>query len=258
MGAIDSRYSIIVPVRNGSTRIPDLIRALTAPTGVSAELILVDDGSTDDSWKTISHFAESEVDADLNIRGLRLDKGRGQQAAIMAALTASKTRKVVTMDDDLSHPPAALPELISALDKGFDLVYATPPKRPGSLIRRLVSRFHQYHMSVITGSSMLVRVGSYRSLSSDLIDRILGEPFTFPYISAQCLVLRPAPRVCMLETSEWRRGSRGRFSFLSLLKLEIRLARHYSLLGNSARKRNIPGRSAGDVAKKWITEVCGG
>lgn len=262
MGSIDSRISIVVPVRNGSSRIPDLIKALADLPGVSdypllIDLVLIDDGSTDDSWQTIRHYSQVPGNETLTVRGIRLDRGRGQQAAILAGLAVSRNHKVVTMDDDLSHPLEAIPELVSALDKGYDLIYASPPKRPGSFFRRLVSRLHQLNMSLITGSSTSIRVGSYRSLSPDLIDRILREPLSFSYISAQSLTLRPPPRVRMLETAIWKGSSGGRFTLLSLLKLEIRLAWFFGPLRRFGRKRNISGAKTADVAASWIAEVCG-
>lgn len=265
MGTVESSiFSIVVPVRNGASRIPELINALTkalihlrGSSGFSADLVLVDDGSTDESWKTIRHFSDSAANATLRVRGVRMDKGRGQQAAILAGFAVTENRRVLTMDDDLAHPLDALPELISALDGGFDLVYATPPKRPGSLLRRLVSRLHQYHMSLITGSPLSIRVGSYRSLTSDLIDRILNEPFSFPYVSAQSLILRPTPRVCMVETGAWVSDTRGRFSPSSLIKLEFNLSRYFGPLRYLRIRRNGSGMSTGDAARSWITEVCG-
>ncbi len=255
MGAVDSRFSIIIPVRNGASKLPALISALDKLAAPSAELVLVDDGSMDGSWDLIKGYSSRQKSKQISVRGIRLDRKCGQQSAILAGLTVCRNRPVVTMDDDLAHPVEAVPDLLSALDNGADLAYANPPRRPGFFLRRVVSRIHQVHMSLITGTSPGIRVGSFRSLSSNLIDRVLEKPVLFPYISAQALTLSPPPVVVMVGTPEWNRGTRGRFSLLSLVNLEFRLAAAYgplSLLGISRGRSND---SAELTAGRWISEV---
>ncbi len=244
MGVVDFGYYIVVPVHNGASLLHDLIRSLTDLSAPSAQIILVDDGSRDESWEVISHSS--------GVQGIKLDKNRGQQSAILAALTTCRDKTVITMDDDLSHPLQTIPFLLRAIGEGADLAYALPPRRPGAPLRRLTSRIHQIHMSIITGAPFSVRVGSYRALSPDLVNRILAETLSFPYISAQALSLHPAPSVVMVESPPFSPGNHGRFSFSTLLKLEYKLAAAY-------RPWNwIPrGVNAGEIAGSWIAEVSG-
>lgn len=255
MGIVIPRFSIVIPVRNGVSRLSELIGDLDDLSAPSGELVLVDDGSVDGSWNVIRRYSNRQSRNLIPIRGIRLDKGRGQQSALLAALTTCRNRPIITMDDDLAHPAETIPRLLEALENGADLAYADPPRRPGSLFRRLASRIHQIHMSLITGSSIAVRVGSYRSMSSGLIDRILSEPVTFPYISAQALTLRPAPRVVMVDSAEWKTGTQGRFPIAQLLRLEYRLAAAYGLPGRSKLRRKRSAVSAAQKAAGWIAEV---
>ncbi len=255
MGAVDSRFSIVIPVRNGAPKLPALISALDKLAAPSAELILVDDGSIDGSWDLIKGYSSRQKSKQISVRGIRLDIGRGQQSAILAGLTVCRNHPVITMDDDLAHPVEAVPDLLSALDNGADLAYADPPRRPGFFLRRAVSRIHQIHMSLITCTSSGIRVGSYRSLSSNLIDRILDKPVYYPYISAQALTLSPPPVVAMVGTPVWNPGARGRFSLLSLVNLEFRLAAAYGPLRLLRISRSRRNDSAELTAGHWISEV---
>ena len=255
MGTVIPRFSIIVPVRNGASRLSELIGVLDDLSAPSAELVLIDDGSVDESWKVIHRYSNRRSHNLIPVRGIRLDRGRGQQSALLTALTTCRNRPVITMDDDLAHPAETILRLLEALENGADLAYADPPRRPGSALRSLASRIHQIHLSLITGSSIAVRVGSYRSMSSGLIDRILSEPVTFPYISAQALALRPAPRAVMVGSAEWNTGAHGRFPIAQLLKLEYRLAAAYGPPGRLKFRRKRSITSAAQTAAGWIAEV---
>ena len=244
MGVVNPGFYIVIPVYNGASLLPDLIRRLTDLSAPSAQIVLVDDGSRDESWEVISHSS--------GVRGIRLDKNRGQQSAILAALTTCRGKTVITMDDDLSHPLQTIPFLLRAVEDGTDLAYALPPRRPGAPFRRLSSRMHQIHMSLITGTALFIRVGSFRALSPDLISRILSEPLSFPYISAQALSLRPAPSVVMVDTPPFTPGKNGRFSLFSLIKLELSLAAAYGPWSRAPQ-----GMNTGEIAGSWIAEVSG-
>ncbi len=242
MGVVNPGFHIVIPVHNGASLLPDLLRSLNDLSAPSAQIVLVDDGSSDESWEIISGSS--------GIQGIKLDKNRGQQSAILAALTICRDQTVITMDDDLSHPLQTIPLLLRAIEDGADLAYARPPRRPGSPLRRLSSRMHQIHMSRLTGSPFSLRVGSYRALSPNVVNRILSAPLSLPYLSAQALSLRPAPSAVMVDCPPFTPGNHGRFSLLSLLKMEYRLAAAYGCWN-----RTPQGANAGEIAGSWIAGV---
>jgi len=265
MGFVTPDYYILIPVHNGASLLPELLFFLTDLSAPSAEIVLVDDGSHDESWNLICRLAEQPPAGIHRIRGIRLDKNRGQQSALLAGLTTCRGKPVITMDDDLSHPPRTITGLLKAIEEGTQLAYALPPRRPGSALRRIFSRLHQLHMSIITNSSLSLRVGSYRGISPELTERILSGPLYFPYISAQALSLRPAPSAAMVPSSPFPGGTRGRITSFSLLKLEYRLAAAYGPLGillrnfqkKTTSESSAGGQNAEEIARTWITEETG-
>jgi glycosyltransferase involved in cell wall biosynthesis len=113
--------SICVPVYNEADNLPLLHQAIVAvvdPANISIEIIFVDDGSADPSWKQIQAIAA----ADPRVRGIKFKANCGETAASDAALRAARGQFVMTMDADLQNDPADIPRFLEALDQGFDCV----------------------------------------------------------------------------------------------------------------------------------------
>src|SRR5882724_7752201 len=103
--------SIVAPAYNEAAALPAFIRRTTVVLDSfegSCELIIVDDGSSDDTWRLILTACES----DHRIHGVRLARNFGHQLALTAGLAAADGDAVVTLDSDLQHPPEVIPELV--------------------------------------------------------------------------------------------------------------------------------------------------
>lgn len=127
--------SIVVPIFNEQENIPDLHREVTAALagrGISYELILVDDGSTDASFHAMRQAAER----DDRVKVIRFRRNFGQTAAMAAGFDASTGRVVVPMDGDLQNDPADIPRLLSKIDEGFDVVSGWRKDRRDAFINR--------------------------------------------------------------------------------------------------------------------------
>src|SRR5207247_4746858 len=104
--------SVVIPLLNEQAAIRPLLERLVPVLeglGDEWEAILVDDGSTDGTWSAICEAALH----DRRIRGLRLSRRFGHQAAITAGLSAAEGKGVITMDGDLQHPPEVIPSLVA-------------------------------------------------------------------------------------------------------------------------------------------------
>ena len=113
--------TIVVPLHNEEGNIEPLHLALTQAlerVGRTAELVLVDDGSTDDTAARLSALA----DVDPRVVVVTLRRNFGQTGALAAGFDHARGDIVVTMDGDMQHDPADLPRLLSRLDEGYDIV----------------------------------------------------------------------------------------------------------------------------------------
>lgn len=142
--------SLLTPAKNEAANLPELFAQVSAAMNaqpLSWELLVVDDGSTDESWRIIGEHAT----ADPHLRGLRLRRNFGKAAALAAGVAEVRGRLLVTLDADLQDDPAEVPRLLAALDAGADLVSGHKAQRKDPLGKRLPSRLFNWMTGVITG-----------------------------------------------------------------------------------------------------------
>ena len=122
MNAESKKISIVIPVYNEAESVPHLLQRLStvmAKPGFDYEIILVDDGSTDETAAVL----KSSADRDEHVHALILSRNFGHQLALTAGLDHSRGDAVIVMDGDLQHPPELLPALIEKWQQGYDIVY---------------------------------------------------------------------------------------------------------------------------------------
>jgi len=135
--------SVVVPVYRSKDLLPELYRRLnrTLPKITSSyEMLFVDDGSRDGSWEVLQRIART----DRHVRAFKLSKNFGQHAATLCGIRQSGGKYIVTLDDDLEHPPEAIPQLLQKARQGWDLVYGVFPQRTHPGWRNLTSEVARF------------------------------------------------------------------------------------------------------------------
>ncbi|HWP35085.1 MAG TPA: glycosyltransferase family 2 protein [Thermodesulfobacteriota bacterium] len=138
MEAVRPEISVVAPAYNEAATLEPLVEGLhraLAPLGRPYEIVLVDDGSTDDTGRVIERLAA----ADPRVRGVWLAANAGQSAALFAGFEAARGEILVTIDADLQNDPADVPSLLAALE-GADAVCGIRRPRCDPLATRLASR----------------------------------------------------------------------------------------------------------------------
>jgi len=170
--------SVVTPVYNGEASIGELCRRLLEVLPrISAqhEVILVNDGSRDRSWERISELcSRSPV-----VRGLNLMRNYGQHNALLCGIRAAKYDLVVTMDDDLQHPPEEIPRLLARLEEGFDVVYGAPEAERNGLMRALASGITRLALRAAVGSEVAKNVSAFRIFRTQLREAFAGYQTSF-------------------------------------------------------------------------------
>ncbi|HEY2372459.1 MAG TPA: glycosyltransferase family 2 protein [Gaiellaceae bacterium] len=167
--------SVVAPVFNEHSTLPELHRRLTDTLGPlgAYEIVLVDDGSTDDSWTVLLELAAR----DRHLRLLRLSRNFGHQAALSAGLEAARGDAIVLMDADLQDPPELIPQLVAEWHDGYDVVYAIRSEREGEPRLRLASISLFYRLLYrITATEIPQNAGDFRLLSRRAADAITSMP----------------------------------------------------------------------------------
>ena len=129
--------SIVIPVYNEQDGVDALARALRdalATLGRSYEIVIVDDGSTDDTWNRLRRVAS----ADAHWRSIRLKRNFGQTAAMCCGIEYAKGPVIVTMDGDLQNDPADIPRLLQKMEEGYDVICGWRYQRQDKLLSRKI------------------------------------------------------------------------------------------------------------------------
>lgn len=171
---MEPTLSICVPVYNEEENLPllhEAIRKVIDPRGIDAEIVLVDDGSKDGSWKAIERLVEK----DPRVRGLKFAFNCGETAASDAGLRAARGKYVMTMDADLQNDPADIPTFLEALGKGADCVCGTRVATRGqgdSFIRVASSRIANWVRNKLSDENITDAGCTYRAFRRECIGKI--------------------------------------------------------------------------------------
>lgn len=144
--------SIVISLFNEEESLPELIswiEKVMAAEGYSYEVIMVDDGSRDESWKLIKEFSQKNP----SIRGISFRRNYGKSAALFHGFKAAEGRVVITMDADLQDSPDEIPELNRMIvEEGYDIVSGWKKQRfDNKLTKNLPSKLYNWTARKITG-----------------------------------------------------------------------------------------------------------
>ncbi|MBQ5622745.1 MAG: glycosyltransferase family 2 protein, partial [Alistipes sp.] len=143
--------SVVVPLYNEQESLSELtswIDRVAIENNLSYEIIMVDDGSTDDSWDVVEQLKEQFP----AIKGIRFARNYGKSAALYCGFEAAEGEVVFTMDADLQDSPDEIPEMRRMiLEEGYDLVSGWKKKRYDPAGKRLPSKFFNMTARIVSG-----------------------------------------------------------------------------------------------------------
>jgi dolichol-phosphate mannosyltransferase len=139
--------SVVVPLYNEEGNVVELQRQIAAALAqFDYELLLVDDGSTD---QTVARVVTGD-----RVRLLQMAKNAGQSAAMHAGINAARGAVITMLDGDLQNDPADIPRLLAKLDEGYDLVCGYRAKRKDTAFKRIQSRIANFVRSRFVGDGV--------------------------------------------------------------------------------------------------------
>jgi undecaprenyl-phosphate 4-deoxy-4-formamido-L-arabinose transferase len=177
--------SLVVPVYNSAATLDALVERIggvMASMGLPYELILVNDGSRDQSWDAIARLAAVHP----WVRGINLMRNYGQHNALLCGIRAASYPVTVTLDDDLQNPPEAIPALLAALDAGADVVYGVPERETHGILRDLASQMTKLALQSVMGAETARSVSAYRAFRTVLRDAF--KEYRSPFVSIDVLL----------------------------------------------------------------------
>ena len=160
--------SVVIPVFNEENGIKHNVNEIIKYLPDDYEMVLVDDGSKDDSWKEISTL----VEGNKRIIGVRFIRNFGKEAAVMAGVSNAKGDAVIVMDSDLQHPPEYIPKLIEKWKDGYKIVETVKKSRgKESLLYKISTGLFYNILKKMSGLDM-ANSSDYKLLDRAVVDKI--------------------------------------------------------------------------------------
>ncbi|MDF2438183.1 MAG: hypothetical protein K0Q95_2559 [Bacteroidota bacterium] len=222
-----SFISIVIPVFNSKETLNELCeklhRTLTA-LDKPYEIILVDDGSKDDSWNEINRIKRTQ---NYSVSGIKLSKNFGQHNALLCGFAFCKGDAIITMDDDLQHPPEEIPKLVQLYEStNADIVYGLPENKKHSSLRNAGSYFvrttSDHTNTKVNGGS------SFRMIRSSLTKQLIeNHRHNFLFIDAVLAWYTGNIEVVTVAHHNRKSGKSG-YTFIKLFRTYLDILVNYS------------------------------
>jgi undecaprenyl-phosphate 4-deoxy-4-formamido-L-arabinose transferase len=220
--------SVVVPVYNSEATLVALIDRLEktlAATASAFEIILVNDGSRDQSWSVI----EREAAARDHIVGIDLSRNYGQHNAVLCGIRAARYERIVTIDDDLQNPPEMIPMLLARLSPECDVVYGSPEREAHGLWRDLASQTTKLVLRNVLGAGTARQVCGFRAFRRDL--RSAFEEYHGPAVNIDVLLTWATTKFCALRVPhEARSSGASNYTFRTLAAHALNMLTGFSVL----------------------------
>jgi glycosyltransferase involved in cell wall biosynthesis len=220
--------SVVVPVYNSEATLEGLIAGLARVlpgAAPSFEAVLVNDGSPDGSGRVADTLAARYP----WVRAIHLSRNYGQHNATLCGVRAARYDVVVTMDDDLQHPPENLPLLLGKLGEGFDVVYGTPETAVHGFLRVLASAITKFALQSAMGVDTARGVSALRAFRTRLRDAFAA--YRSPFVSIDVLLTWATTRFASIPVRhDARPAGESNYTFRSLVRHAINMMTGFSTM----------------------------
>tara|TARA_X000001036_G_scaffold380382_1_gene371752 strand:+ start:5730 stop:6512 length:783 start_codon:yes stop_codon:yes gene_type:complete len=219
------KVSIIIPVFKSELIIDQLLKELlesltSLSTPVSYEIFLVNDNGLDTCWLKIKQLVKKHP----QIKGLALDKNYGQHNAVMAGFNFCSGDYIITMDDDLQHPPQYIGPIIEKLLQGFDVCYTNYVNRKHAFWKHLVSWINNIISSHLLNKPYKLYLSSFRGLKRNIMMQIIKNKSNDIYIDS--IILKLSPKITSIPINHQTRfQGQSTYSFSKLISLWLNMAK---------------------------------
>lgn len=218
-----SRLSVVLPAYNEEQMLAKTCRTLKKILDlaeINYELVIVDDGSTDQTWKIIEETAEK----DRNVTGVHFSRNFGKEAAIVAGLAQASGNAVAVMDCDLQHPPEVLVKMYRLWEQGYEVVEGIKKSRgTETVFHRKSAGFFYRIMSRATGFN-IENASDFKLLDRKAVESVLSMPERSMFFRATSSWVGFKSTSVLFEVQEreageskWSTGSLIRYAFRNIV-----------------------------------------
>lgn len=223
-------YSIVIPVFNSAKTLEELYQRIVfvmESLGDLFEIIFIEDCGPDNSWQILQKLAQK----DSRVISIQLLNNVGQGSATLAGMKQAKGEFVITLDDDLQHPPEELPILIGALrgNEDLDVVLGAPKVKHHHFFRRLGSSIINQLNNFFIKKSPELRLTAFRVMRYQVVDALLKK--NVPYPSLGPMLLSVTRRITnVIVAHHPRKEGKSGYTFWGLLRHSLSNIVGYSVM----------------------------
>lgn len=221
------KYSVVIPVFNSAQTIPEVTsRTLDffLKQKKDFEVILVNDGSRDESWEVIKKLSRAHP----QVTAINLARNYGQHTANLCGFQHASGDYIVTLDDDLQNPPEEIDKLIQTAANGHDLVMGNFEKKEHHLIRKIGSKVIGYLNEKIFHKSPQIVMSNFRIIHRSVIDRVKQFKGIDPYIPGLLVGYASNPANVPV-VHQARQAGKSNYGLKKIMKLTASLLFNYSI-----------------------------
>jgi undecaprenyl-phosphate 4-deoxy-4-formamido-L-arabinose transferase len=226
LSEVKYQLSVVIPVYRSQESLQELHQRLVATlTGlcISFEILFVEDCGEDNSWKIILQLAQE----DDRVRGMKMSRNFGQHNALLAGIRAASGELIVTLDDDLQHPPEELPKLLAKIAEGYDVVYGAPEQGQHGFFRNMASQITKISLQKAMGADIAPNVSAFRVFRTHL--REAFHQYRSPSVNIDILLTWATMRFIALPVKhEVRKYGESGYTTRSLTLHAINMMTGYS------------------------------
>jgi glycosyltransferase involved in cell wall biosynthesis len=167
--------TVVIPVLNEESLIEELVKRVVENCGKITdkyEIILVDDGSTDNTWRKISTVTK----LNQKIKGLRFSRNFGHHYAITAGLHLASSEWVVVMDGDLQDRPEVIPDLYEKAQEGYEVVFVSRQNRPEPMYYQILQKVFYLFLRVLSGLNFDSNQANFSIINKKVVNAFKSFP----------------------------------------------------------------------------------
>lgn len=220
--------SVVIPVYNGADTLAALVRRLGDALPLVAkkyEVVLVNDGSPDDSWAIIQRLSKEQA----WVRGVNLMRNYGQHNATLCGIRQARYEITITMDDDLQNPPEEMHKLLDKLAEGYDVVYGVARRREQAWWKSLLSALVKRSIAYVMGLRTVRDIGAFKAFRTHLREAFAG--YNNPDVLVDVLFSWGTNRFASVEVEEApREAGSSNYNFWKLVKVSLLVLTSYTTI----------------------------
>src|SRR3989338_1423348 len=218
------KLSVVIPLyHSGSTIVRLVDRLYELYSKYDIEVVLVNDGSTYDTWL----YCEKVKEAHANVVCLDLRRNYGEHNAVMCGLNHCTGDYIAIIDDDFQNPPEEIEKLMAIADR-YDVVYSFYKKKEHHWFRNMGSKINDYFATLLIGKPKGLYLSSFKLINREIVDEIIKYRGPFPYIDG--LILRVTSSIGQVEVAHNRREEgRSNYTLTKLIHLWLSMFINFSI-----------------------------